>query len=148
MSIATIVTRGYGSFGSVNFIPTWGYSLGEAAEVSDVELLGGGPGYSYLTPYQKYLDAKRQSVEVKEAIDHAAIERKALQNKLESALKSKAKKAAETQRKLELQLQQIEKETLLLIATLQRLNDLMRLWDEEDALLALAMASPFATIQF
>lgn len=27
MSIATVVTRGYGSFGSVNLLPTLGYSL-------------------------------------------------------------------------------------------------------------------------
>ena len=33
MSIATVVTRGYGSFGSVNKLPTRGYS---AAAVSDI----------------------------------------------------------------------------------------------------------------
>jgi len=30
MSIATVVTRGYGSFGTVNFIPTLGYSISTA----------------------------------------------------------------------------------------------------------------------
>jgi hypothetical protein len=30
MSIATVVTRGYGSFGSINLLPTLGYSIGEA----------------------------------------------------------------------------------------------------------------------
>ena len=30
MSIATVVTRGYGSFGDVNKLPTWGYSIGAA----------------------------------------------------------------------------------------------------------------------
>ena len=34
MSIATVVTRGYGSFGSVNKLPTWGYSIGAAAAAS------------------------------------------------------------------------------------------------------------------
>ena len=29
MSVATVVTRGYGSFGSVNKIPTLGYGLDE-----------------------------------------------------------------------------------------------------------------------
>ncbi len=29
MSIATIVTRGYGTFGSVNKLPTRGFSIGE-----------------------------------------------------------------------------------------------------------------------
>lgn len=28
MSIATVVTRGYGSFGSINWLPTLGYSIG------------------------------------------------------------------------------------------------------------------------
>jgi hypothetical protein len=28
MSIATVVTRGYGAFGSVNKLPTWGYGIG------------------------------------------------------------------------------------------------------------------------
>lgn len=28
MSIATVVTRGYGSFGTVNDLPTLGYSIG------------------------------------------------------------------------------------------------------------------------
>ena len=31
MSIATVVTRGYGSFGSVNSLPTLGYAIGESA---------------------------------------------------------------------------------------------------------------------
>lgn len=29
MSIATVVTRGYGSFGSVNKLPTQGFDIGE-----------------------------------------------------------------------------------------------------------------------
>ena len=41
MSIATVVTRGYGSFGSVNLIPTLGYSIGEAvAFVGPLATLG------------------------------------------------------------------------------------------------------------
>lgn len=32
MSIATVVTRGFGSFGSVNLLPTYGYSSAEAPE--------------------------------------------------------------------------------------------------------------------
>jgi hypothetical protein len=28
MSISTVVTRGYGAFGSVNKLPTWGYGIG------------------------------------------------------------------------------------------------------------------------
>ena len=28
MSVATVVTMGYGSFGTVNFLPTIGYSIG------------------------------------------------------------------------------------------------------------------------
>lgn len=31
-SIATVVTRGFGSFGSVNLLPTLGYGIGAAAE--------------------------------------------------------------------------------------------------------------------
>lgn len=31
MSIATVVTRGFGSFGSVNLLPTWGYGITIAA---------------------------------------------------------------------------------------------------------------------
>lgn len=34
MSIATVVTMGYGSFGSVNFVPTIGYSIGVVVENS------------------------------------------------------------------------------------------------------------------
>ena len=30
MSIATVVTSGFGSFGSVNKLPTWGYDIGAA----------------------------------------------------------------------------------------------------------------------
>ena len=30
MSIATVVTRGYGSFGTIAFVVTAGYSIGEA----------------------------------------------------------------------------------------------------------------------
>ena len=32
MSISTVVTRGYGAFGSVNKLPTWGYGIGAAAQ--------------------------------------------------------------------------------------------------------------------
>jgi len=35
MSIATVVTRGYGSFGSVNYLPTWGYDIGAAAAIPE-----------------------------------------------------------------------------------------------------------------
>ena len=31
MSIATVVTRGYGTFGTIPFVVTRGYSIGEAA---------------------------------------------------------------------------------------------------------------------
>lgn len=34
MSIATVVTRGFGSFGSVNKLPTLGYSIGEEVVVT------------------------------------------------------------------------------------------------------------------
>ena len=37
MSIATVVTLGYGSFGSVNLVPTIGYSIG--ADTSDFIIL-------------------------------------------------------------------------------------------------------------
>ena len=33
MSVATVVTRGFGSFGSVNKLPTLGYSIGAAVAV-------------------------------------------------------------------------------------------------------------------
>jgi hypothetical protein len=33
MSISTVVTRGYGAFGGVNKLPTWGYGIGAAAVV-------------------------------------------------------------------------------------------------------------------
>lgn len=33
MSVATVVTRGFGSFGGVNKLPTLGYSIGAAAVV-------------------------------------------------------------------------------------------------------------------
>ena len=42
MSIATIVTRGYGTFGSVNLLPTRGYSIGEDVE----EMVGPGTDYT------------------------------------------------------------------------------------------------------
>lgn len=29
MSIATVVTRGYGSFAGINWLPTFGYTIGE-----------------------------------------------------------------------------------------------------------------------
>ena len=32
MSVATVVTRGFGSFGSVNLLPTFGYSIGDGAQ--------------------------------------------------------------------------------------------------------------------
>lgn len=34
MSIATVVTRGYGSFGSVNKLPTLGYDIAAVAEIT------------------------------------------------------------------------------------------------------------------
>ena len=33
MSISTVVTRGYGAFGSVNKLPTWGYGIGAGVVV-------------------------------------------------------------------------------------------------------------------
>lgn len=39
MSIATVVTRGYGTFGSVNLLPVRGYSIGSP-------IVGGGRNYS------------------------------------------------------------------------------------------------------
>lgn len=35
MSISTVVTRGYGTFGSVNKVPTWGYGIGSAVVTVD-----------------------------------------------------------------------------------------------------------------
>lgn len=62
MSIATVVTRGYGSFGSVNKLPTLGYSVGAAAAeihpgdarfsragVASVSVSRRGPGDAVLT---------------------------------------------------------------------------------------------------
>jgi len=33
MSISSIITRGYGTWGSVNLLPTWGYGIGAAVVV-------------------------------------------------------------------------------------------------------------------
>ena len=33
MSSSTIITRGYGAFGSVNKLPTWGYGIGVAVVI-------------------------------------------------------------------------------------------------------------------
>jgi len=41
MSISTVVTRGFGSFGNVNFIPTRGFSIGEAAAVGAYRIITG-----------------------------------------------------------------------------------------------------------
>lgn len=41
MSISTIVTYGYGSFGSVNKLPTHGFDIGDAAAAPDA------PGLEY-----------------------------------------------------------------------------------------------------
>ena len=99
--------------------------------------------YSYATPYEKILAARKEIIEVKDAIDHAALERKALQAKLEKALQSKAKKQAETQAKLEQEILRLDAETLRLQETLLILMSLIRQWDEEDALIVLAMSMPF-----
>ena len=144
MSISTVVTRGYGSWGGVSSVVIKGYSVGAATEtLADDGLLGGGPGYSYITPYQKMLAAREERVEVRAAIDTAEAERKALEARLEQAIQSKAKKQTETQRKLELKLQRLDAEILRLLSVLQTLEQLLKAWDEEDALIAIALSSPF-----
>lgn len=129
----------------------WGNSWGttSAAEEDNGWLGGGGDvkRYSYATPYQKIQAARKDVVDVKAAIDHAAIEKAALQAKLEKAIQSKAKKQAETQRKLEQKLLKLEGEILRLVETLQMLEALMREWDEEDALIALSLSNPFLTLK-
>jgi hypothetical protein len=40
-SISTVVTMGYGSFGSVNLVPTLGYGIGEASDTSPVAIWTG-----------------------------------------------------------------------------------------------------------
>lgn len=39
MSVSTVITLGYGTFGSVNKIPTLGYSIGEAVNLVNGPLL-------------------------------------------------------------------------------------------------------------
>lgn len=46
MSIATVVTLGYGSFGSVNFVATLGYG-NYATAAADGDLVSGGSYYGY-----------------------------------------------------------------------------------------------------
>lgn len=123
----------------------------QSPDTDDIELLGGKAyrakqSYAYHTPYQKIKKATQEASEIKEAVDHAELERKELEAKLAKALKSKAKKQAETQIRLEQRLSQLENETLRLYAQLQILEALISEWDEEDALLALAMSMPFTKI--
>lgn len=109
-------------------------------------LLGGGPTdkrYSYTTPYQKLQAAKKEVIELNLAIDHAAIEREAVEAKLQQD-----KLKAAQQKKLKKELRRLQAESLRLRGTLLALMELMIQWDEEDALLALAMSSPFITIKF
>ncbi len=40
MSIATVVTRGFGSFGTIPFVVTAGYSIGEAVFDNRLDTLG------------------------------------------------------------------------------------------------------------
>lgn len=128
----SILTQGLGLFGSSGFVLTQGLGSGDG--------LLGGKAYSYQTPYQK-LEARKEAIEIKESIDQAAIERDALEETLQKA--SKSKKQAEKQRKIELKIKQLESETLRLLATLQTLEALMIQWDEEDAILALLLSTPF-----
>lgn len=137
------------SWGS-SWLSSWGNSWGtSSAPVEDNGWLGGGKdypkkqeSYSYATPYQKMQAAKKEVVEVKAAIDHAALERAAIEAKL---LQQDKLKAAQ-QKKLERQLLALEAESLRLQETLLTLMALVRQWDEEDALLVLAMSMPFSKI--
>ena len=36
MSISSIITRGYGTWGSVNLLPTWGYEIGVVSIATDL----------------------------------------------------------------------------------------------------------------
>lgn len=40
MSIATVVTRGFGSFGTIALVVTAGYSIGEAIDNTRIDTLG------------------------------------------------------------------------------------------------------------
>lgn len=40
MSIATVVTEGFGSFGTIPFVVTAGYSIGEAIDNQRIDTLG------------------------------------------------------------------------------------------------------------
>jgi len=141
VSIATVVTRGYGTFGTIGRVVTRGYSAGAAAADDDIP-----GGYSYATPYQRMQSVRKESKEMRAAIDTAEADKVALEAKLEKATRSKAKKHAETQRKLELKLQRLDAEIVRLLSVLQTLEILIREWDEEDALIAIALSSPFIKI--
>ena len=140
MSIGAILTQGLGSFGSPSLMITQGLLPGEL--VTDV-LLGGG-GYSYHSPYRQYqereyekktAEAKRQALsdinrEIAEAEKLRKLQlAKAERLKTEKAL---AKLAAEEIRTLE-EISRLRMERAWL----------MRLIDEEEAILVLLMTMPF-----
>lgn len=49
MSVATVVTMGYGSFGSVNLLPTIGYSISGPVFPNDSSFTRAGPADSSFT---------------------------------------------------------------------------------------------------
>lgn len=123
----------------------WGNSWG-VVSAETVETISGNHGYSYSPAWQKEKskDELRKKLALAQAeLDKAADKERRLKEQLAKAAKLAAKKRAEKERALELKLAEQEQEIARLVLLLQTLEALLREWDEEDALIALLLSSPF-----
>ncbi len=142
MSISTIVTQGFGSFGSVNLVPTLGFGVSAAVE-QDNGLLG-GKAYSYQSPYDRLREEEYQKKKLAEK--YAQLKR--AEQELKEAEAERKRQIAKAQRlKTERALAKLAAEELATLQEIDRLRMerawLIRLIDEEEAILVILMTLPF-----
>lgn len=139
MSVSTIVTQGFGSFGNVNLVPTLGFGVASASSG-----LLGGKAYSYHTPYSKY---KEEEFQKKTAEAKRAALREIDQELAEAERLRKLQLAKAERLKTEKALAKLAAEEIKTLNEIDRLRTerawLIRRIDEEETILVLLMSMPF-----
>lgn len=97
--------------------------------------------YAFEHPYARFLRAKKEAVEIKEAVELISTDRAVVEKELKNVLLTKKQI-----KKLEKNLLSLDLEAKRLYSKLQTLEALIKRLDDEDAILALALSMPFSMI--
>lgn len=117
MSIGTVITEGFGSFGSVAFVVTQGYSIGGVTPPAPTPSTGGGASGAYRYPVGNLdLDTWRRGKKLKARVE--AIQKK-IQAKREEIDRSRTLERIELLNK---QIQGLQRQLLMLLDQLDAMR--------------------------